>query len=159
MSTGSENIDPDDEVNDEDFEKRFDFTNQFKPTLDGPLRYAAPIKKFFVVRGSTKKGGPKRSIRLKQVEVVIAMNKICEYSEIQDEQQEIRENRKVIDSILTSKTKLATEEDMDLIGISAIIEPKIVKKYLANHNALVERVQTLEKENKNGGKSNKADEN
>jgi len=27
MSTGSENIDPDDEVNDEDFEKRFDFTN------------------------------------------------------------------------------------------------------------------------------------
>jgi len=95
--------------------------------LDGPLRYAAPIKKFFVVRGSTKKGGPKRSIKLKQVEVVLQMNKICEYSEIQDEQEEIKENKKVIDSILTSKTKLATEEDMNLIGISAIVEPKVIK--------------------------------
>jgi len=82
------------------------------------------------------------------------MNKICEYSEIQDEQEEIRENKKVIDSILTSKTKIATEEDMNLIGISAIIEPKIMKKYLANHNAIVERLQTFEKGSKNGVKSN-----
>ena len=82
------------------------------------------------------------------------MNKICEYSEIQDEQEEIRENKKVIDSILTSKTKIATEEDMNLIGISAIIEPKIMKRYLANHNEIVQRLQTFEKGSKNGVKSN-----
>lgn len=82
------------------------------------------------------------------------MNKICEYSEIQGEQEEIRENKKVIDSILTSKTKIATEEDMNLIGISAIIEPKIMKRYLANHNEIVQRLQTFEKGSKNGVKSN-----
>lgn len=82
------------------------------------------------------------------------MNKICEYSEIQGEQEEIRENKKVIDSILTSKTKIATEEDMNLIGISAIIEPKIMKRYLANHNEIVQRLQTFEKGSKNGVKYN-----
>ena len=93
------------------------------PTLDGPARFAMPVKTFMVVRGSTKKGGPKHSIKMKQIEVVIAMKQILNTTEIHDEQEEIKENKRVIDSILTSKTLIASDDDMDMIGISAIIEP------------------------------------
>jgi len=60
---------------------------------------------------------------MKQIEVVIAMKNILDTNDIHDEQEEIKENNKVIDSILTSKDLIASQDDMDMIGISAIIEP------------------------------------
>lgn len=112
---------------------------QQKALLDS---YKATKSKLNQVRGSMFAGGPRQSIKLNKT-LANELDDILGTDEVDDATL----NDKTIEGILNSKTRQATDAELEQITISSIISPDDLKKYISNHNELVASLQTFQKEN------------
>ena len=87
-------------------------------------------------------GGPRQSIKLNKT-LANELEDILGADAVDDATL----NDKTIEDILTSKTRTATDGELDQITISAIVGAEDLKKYLSNHNELVTSLQNFEMEN------------
>jgi len=99
---------------------------------------------FGAVRGQDGGNGPRKTIKLtkENVEEVEAAENPAEAEEYTG-----KEYQAFIYQILSDKTRQATEEELDLVAISQIIEPSKLRKYLTMHNELVQDVKKMKEEN------------
>lgn len=99
---------------------------------------------FGAVRGQDGGNGPRKTIKLtkENVEEVKAAENPTEAEEYTG-----KEYQAFIYQILSDKTRQATEEELDLVAISQIIEPSKLRKYLTMHNELVQDVKKMKEEN------------
>lgn len=88
-------------------------------------------------------GGPRRSIKLKKG-IASELEDILGADGYDDEST----NDRTIEEILTSKDRIASNDELDQIQLSALIDPESLKKYISNHDEMVTSLQRFEKENK-----------
>lgn len=88
-------------------------------------------------------GGPRQSIKLNK-SLAGELQDILGADSVQDATL----CDKTIEDIMSSRTRKATEGELDQITISSIIAADDLKRYLCNHNELVQSVETFETENK-----------
>lgn len=105
--------------------------------------YKATKERLNLVRGSMFVGGPRQSIKLNK-SLASEMQDILGADLVDDATL----CDKTIEDIMSSKTRKATEGELEQITISSIIAADDLKRYLCNHNELVKSVDTFETENK-----------